>query len=467
MTIDEIIKLEPVEDTVKALKEKGVVVPKWSDLEKEYDPRKHPVRTDPSYIDTVKSGKTIRLSRITLNTQKLATKRMTQLCFGIPVTRLYSPSSDDEKEKRAAKILEKIFAKVRINSINIKRFKEYFCACEMATIWYAKEEQNTIYGEPTKLKLRCRYFSPRLGENIYPLFDDFGDMIALSFEYARKEGGKEIIYFDTYTSNKHLRWKKDSGDWSVDVDEDIKVKKIPGQYIPREEPVWEDTSGNTYEQEWSLSRSGNYLRKNSRPLFAVFADEDEKTKIKIGNSSKEGEDESLAVMKFPEKAKAEYVSWEQAIESLKYFNDTLYRQNFTQIQLPDISFDNMKAAPMSGEARQLMFTDAILKVTEESGDIIEFLDREVNVVKAFAKIMFPDLSEAFDTLGVENVITPFTIKSEKEKAEVLTTLTGGKAILSVKQGVKMLNYVEDHEEELKQLASEDVKDINGAYDDNI
>ena len=50
----------------------------------------------------------------------------------------------------------------------------------------------------------------------------------------------------------------------------------------------------------------------------------------------------------------------------------------------------MKSNPMSGESRKQLFIDAQLKVKDESGRLIEFLDREMNVVKAFLKTMLPE-----------------------------------------------------------------------------
>ena len=462
MTIEEIFNLGKPGDIIEQLKKKSVTIPEWSKLEQQYNPDKHPVMTDPSYKDTVKKGKIIRVSRVKLGLQKLAVKRMTQLTFGIPVTRVYTYDENSEKEKKAAKIIESILVKNRIDSLNIKRFKEYFAACEMATLWYSVDtkEKHNDYGESVNKKIRCRYFSPRLNDEIYPLFDEFDDMIALSFGYTRKEGNKDVKYFDTYTDSQHICWREADGEWAEEANEAITIEKIPGIYTNREESIWEDTSESVYEQEWSLSRTGNYLRKNSRPIFGVFSD----GKTEIGGKSKEGEDEALAVMKLPEKAKAEYISWDQAIDSLKYFNDTLYRQTFTQLQLPDISFDNMKASPMSGEARLLMFTDAILKVTEESGDIVLFLDREINVIKALARAIFPSMKEAINAVQVENIITPFSVKSDKDKAETLMTLTGNKALLSQKSGVKILNYVANPEEELTQLQQEELMQTNGAYE---
>jgi len=51
-TIAEIIDNTRTPDQIiEDLKLKSITVPGWSDLEKEYNPKKHPVMTDPSYTD--------------------------------------------------------------------------------------------------------------------------------------------------------------------------------------------------------------------------------------------------------------------------------------------------------------------------------------------------------------------------------------------------------------------------------
>ena len=88
--------------------------------------------------------------------------------------------------------------------------------------------------------------------------------------------------------------------------------------------------------------------------------------------------------------------------------------------MPDMSMDGMKATPMSGEARKMMFIDAQLKVLDESGAWLEFFDREINVVRAFMKKMYPKLATAIDSLSVEVVITPYQIHDETETINKLS-----------------------------------------------
>lgn len=458
MTIDEILNsgLTPAA-MIAALKDKSVIVPSWGGrrgLLHEYDPRKHPVMCKAQYPDITNDDGTVELvTRITCNLQQLATKRMTELITGIPVRRVYKP--ENERQKEVAAYIEKIYERNRIDSVNIERCNMLFAGCEVMTLWYAVEDRNNIYGFNSLLKMRCRNFSPMLGDELYPLFDEYGDMIALSVGYTRKKLGKTVSYFDAYTADRHIKWsnERNSG-WEVMEDEVNALGKIPAVYTFRPTPIWEDTSRIVFEIEWALSRNGNYLRKNSKPVFIVFADE----QIQYGDEQSQDR-EFRSIMQYPKGSTAQYVTWQQAVENLKFYVAELRQSFFTQLQLPDWSYESMKSNPMSGESRKQLFIDAQLKVKDESGRLIEFYDREVNVVKAFAKASLPTSYHAdIDALPVENVITPFTITDEKDTITNLTTANGGKPLISHRESIEMYGHSTDVDKTLQEIAEDEALD---------
>lgn len=455
MTIDEILNsgLTPAA-MIAALKDKSVIIPSWGGrrgLLHEYDPRKHPVMCKAQYPDITNDDGTVEhVTRITCNLQQLATKRMTELITGIPVRRVYKP--ENERQKEVAAYIEKIYERNRIDSVNIERCNMLFAGCEVMTLWYAVEERNNIYGFNSPLKMRCRNFSPMLGDELYPLFDEYGDMIALSVGYTRKKLGKTVSYFDAYTADRHIKWsnERNSG-WEVMEDEVNALGKIPAVYTFRPTPIWEDTSRIVFEIEWALSRNGNYLRKNSKPVFIVFADE----QIQYGDEQSQDR-EFRSIMQYPKGSTAQYVTWQQAVENLKFYVAELRQSFFTQLQLPDWSYESMKSNPMSGESRKQLFIDAQLKVKDESGRLIEFYDREVNVVKAFAKASLPTSYHGdIDALPVENVITPFTITDEKDTITNLTTANGGKPLISHRESIEMYGHSTDVDKTLQEIAEDE------------
>lgn len=457
-TIQEILDAGlPAAAQIAALKEKSIRVPSWGGrfgLVREYDPRKHPVMDKAKYPDILNEDGSFELvTRITCDMQRLAVKRMTELVCGTPVKRIYKPEND--KQQEIARIIEKIFERNRIDSVNIERCNMLYAGCEVMTLWYAVEQKNTLYGVQSNLKMRCKNFSPMLGDELYPLFDEYGDMIALSVGYTRKVGGKTVSYFDAYTADRHIKWSNElSSAWQVVEDEEITLGKIPAVYMFRPTPIWEDTSKIVFEIEWALSRNGNYLRKNSKPLFVVFADE----AIQYGDEQDEHK-EFKSVMQYPKGSTAQYVTWAQAVENLKFYVTELRQSFFTQLQLPDWSYESMKSNPMSGESRKQLFIDAQLKVKDESGRLLEFFDREVNVVKAFLKAILPESDHAdIDALPVETQVSPFTITDEKDTITNLMSANGGKAIISQRESIEMLGWSDDVDKTLQEIAEESSAD---------
>ena len=447
------------QEIIAALKAKSIIIPKWggvNGLRDEYDPKRHPVMNKGKYPDISNDDGTVTyVTRITYDLQRLAVKRMTALVTGLPVKRVYKPENDRQKE--VARVMEKMYERNSIDSVNIERCNMLFASCEVMTLWYAVEERNNLYGTLSPIKLRCRNFSPMFGDELYPLFDEYGDMIALSVGYTRKVGGKTVSYFDAYTSDRHIKFSSEGG-WNIVEDEAITLGKIPGIYGFRPTPIWEDTSKIVYEMEWAMSRNGNYLRENSKPLFVVFADE----AIEYGDEATDDpyQFKGKAVMQYPKGSNAAYITWQQAVENLKFFISELRQSFFTQLQLPDWSYESMKATPMSGESRKQLFIDCQLKVKDESGRLIEYFDRETNIVKAYAKVIMGEGYAAdIDALPVENVITPFTINDDKDTIQNLSLANGNKPIISQRESVEMLGWSTDVDKTMEEIANESKVDI--------
>ena len=450
---------EKAQELASFLMQKTVRLRPWSELVKEYDTRFHPVMDKALYPDVTNGDGSIdKVTRVPLDLMKVTAKRMTELVCGIPVKRVYKPQ--DDRQKEVAQVIEKIYQRQRIDAVNVERLNMLFAGCEVATLWYSVKSPNHLYGIDSDLKIRCRNFSPMLGDQLYPLFDAYGDMIAMSFWYQRVVGNETKTYFDAYTDEYHVGFELDDG-WKMLEYEETSIGKIPCVYLMRPTPVWENNAPLVYEMEWALSRNGNYIRKNSKPIMAVYADE----LMRFGESEKDGSQDKRFkdVFALPTNGKMEFVTWTQAAENLKFHIQELRQQYFSSLQMPDFSMDNMKTVPMSGEARKMVFIDAQMKAKDESGRIQEFLDRETSVVKAFTKVLMPGYDKDIDALEIENVITPYTLQDEKETIENLMTATAGKPVLSQREAVQYLGWSEDVDDTMNQLRQEAAGDAVEPY----
>ena len=439
-----------IAEVVSRLKKKTVELPAWAELVKEYDPKLHPVMDKAIYQDKPgKNGKNIKVTRVTRGLQRRSVNIMTGMMFGIPVKRVYTHAN--KHEENAAKILEKIYEANHIDTTNIDRAAKLFASCELATLWYAIREDNTLYGEKGLLKIKHLDFSPMTEDSIYPLFDEYRDMIALSFEYTRKEEGEMVTYFDSYTSTNHIKYRCAKNEWEVVENEALEsISKIPAVYINRPTPIWEE-SNNVTEIEWAYSRNGNYLRRNSVPIYEVCDDE----KIKFGNES---DDDERVVIQLSAAGKSGYKTWPQAVESLKFQVQSLEDAFFTDIQLPNYSGMENNSGTASGESKKYRQMDSLIKVITERGRWLEMFSRETKVIIAFAKAAFPAYAEAFDKITIEHVITPFTITDEKDKIGNIATALGAK-VISRETGVGQLGWVQDVQAELKRIEADETADF--------
>ncbi len=453
-----------IEDIIEALKKKSIEAPEWTEIETQYVVEKHDIVADETLRpkEKEKNGQREVPARVTYGAEKIATRRMAQMAFTIPVKRVYNTlkegSQDEDPVKKAqALAIEKVYTSCRIDGQNMKRMKAYFASCEVVTVWYVVKEASphTKYGFKTNFKLRCRSYSPmpeklsRIKQaNLYPHMDEYDDMIGMSFEYSRKEGEDTVTYFETYTSDTHYKWRKGNGDWEQIDAEKIVILKHPLIYMWRTMPIWEDSiSNNRSEIEFALSRQSDIIRKNSKPIVKISGEIN--GEAPVGDSARE-------VYCMEAGGDIELVAPAVSADATDYYVSKLKDHIDEDTQMPNLSQSKVIGlGVVSGEARKTLLTDGHLRVGEEKHDLIEFFDRECNVIKAFLGFMNVKWKNSIGDLEVEHVITPFTQNDKQSKVKELVDATGGKAIKSQRTAIEELGDVDDPEAELAQIHSEE------------
>lgn len=439
----------PIGSIIKQLKNKSVSIPAWSSLINDYEPEKHEIVNDTiSRKDRIrKDGTKEEASRIYIGLEKLLVKRMTEFMFAIRVKRMYHNVEDSEIHQQIAKAIESIYKYARIDAENIRRGIAYFASCEFFTMWYAVEKPNNLYGFKSKYKLKCKTYSPMDGVSLYPLFDNLGDMTAMSFEYKQMIGDKEIVYFETYTADKHYKWKKDGDAWTPMINgENVVLMKIPGVYGYRNYPIYHGLTYIRKDIEYTLSRNSDVIAYNASPVLKVSGK-------MVGEEDK---GESRRLFRMEAGGDVSYVSWSQANEAVKYHIDTLLRLYWMQAQIPDISFDNLAGLGNIGfDARKTLLTDAHLKVGDESGVWVELFDREANIVKEFLKLLNTSWAKEIDNIEVENIITPYIQEDENASIDKAIKANGGKPILSQLESIQMAGISKDPQATLEQIQKEE------------
>lgn len=457
MEIKEILSsTNSIDYKINALRKRTVHVPLWSTLLELYEPSNHEVINDTLSLKDKDNGE--KSARISIGLEKLLTNRVNQFTFAIPVKREYNTPSN-ETQSAIITAIENIYENAHIDNINFKRGLAYYAACEMFTIWYTIKRENTLYGFQCKYKLKCKVFSPMDGVRMYPIIDEYDDMIAMSFEYEKKLSDTQtIVFFETFTADRHYVWKKESqgnvweettaqvmDDGTIESGEEIIINKIPGVYLSRPYPVYAGLGNIRHELEYNLSRNSNVIAYNAAPIV----------KVEGGIEGSEKKGESNRIWRVERGGDISYVSWNQSQEAVNNQTNTLLKLYWMLSQMPDISFDNMKGLGNIGyDARQTMLTDARLKINEEAGAWKECFEREFNVIKAFLKQMNLSWSEEIDNITCKHTITPYVPQDENNDITIRMKANGGMPVESQLESIVKLGKSKDPKGTIEQIRKE-------------
>lgn len=398
--------------------------------------------------------KIVKVERISIALQRLIVERAVSFSFGIPVE--YTANTSTKAEKALFKSAKAVIKKVKMRSVDRKIARAMFSTTEVAEYWYPVEGKNSKYGFDSDFKLKVAIFSPANGDELYPYFDDSGDMIAFSRQYSiTDKDGIEHTFFETYTHEYTYRWaQQQNGDWELVHFSEQAIGKIPIVYGCQERPEWEDVDSLISRLEFLLSNFADTNDYHAAPkIFCTGT---------IRGWADKGD--SGAVITGDEGATMDYVSWQQAPEAVKLEIETLLKLIYTITQTPDISFDNVKGiGAISGTALELLFMDAHLKVQTKSEIFDEYLQRRMSIIsKYLAKFNgSEDYAKASDTIDIEGSIKPYTLKDASTKIANATSATGGKAVASRETAIRMVGIVDDVDQELKKIEEEENAAMSG------
>lgn len=453
MTIEEIFKRATANDVISELKSSRFIPqPDVEEAKKALNPKLHDVNdpikrpdkrvkvdadndADSAQKVITTDGEAVnfrteKVARVAIALQKLIIKRAVSFCFGNPPKYNATPQNDNEQAVLYA--LNRILVDVKSKSMNRKIARAIFGFKECAEYWYTVpvNKSHSKYGFPAQHKLRCALFSPEYGDTLYPYFDETGDMVAFSRAFSRKDdNGNAVDYFETFTDKEHWLWMNGANGYEAapGYPRPIAIGKIPVIYGHQPYFETEDVDKLIDRLEHLLSNFADTNDYHASPK--IF------TTGQINGWSKKGE--SGAVIEGEEGATMQYVSWQNAPESVKLEIETLLKLIYTISQTPDISFDAVKGlGAISGVALKLLFMDAHLKVQDKGEIFDDYLQRRVNVILAYIGQINTTLEKDCENIIVEPELVPYMLVNELEELNYWLTANGNKPVISQEESVE-------------------------------
>lgn len=472
---------EVIEKGIEQLKKfRGSESPNVEELKNQLDPAGHAVmdevrrpdkkvqagefdEADAGTRTVTKGGKTTtvrlkreKVSRIALGYQQLIVNRAVAFCFGNAVNYHANTAGSDEEAVHNA--LQRILYDNKEKYFNREIARELFSFTEVAELWYPVPVDNSheAYGFASNFRLKCIALKPSENMELYPLFDATGGLEAFSRAYKLKEGDRDVEYFETYTPEFIYKWKKTDG-WEA-VTEDVNgsavtypieniLGKIPVIYARQAHAEWYPVQSIIESDEELRSNFSDTNKYHSSPTIVARG--------KINGFAKKGE--AGKIIETDANADVKYLEWSNAAQAVEAEHRMNREDIFSITQTPDTSFESVKGiGNLSGVSQKMLFFDAHLKVMDKEEILGEYLQRRVNVIKAFISKFNTALEAAAERVMITPEISPYMIGNDTEViTNVVTAVNGG--VMSRKTGVKALDWVSDAEAEMKQIQEEQMQ----------
>jgi len=405
--------------------------------------------------------KTVLTAKIALPLQKGIVR--SAVIFSVGGGIILKLDNKEDKFEKAFKLMNKTLKDVKIDSFNMKLVERLSVESKVAELWYVSGDKDE--GTVNKKVKTCLLCSDN-GDEIYPHYNEFGDMDAFTRKYVMlDELDRTIHHIDIYTAEKQYSLIKSlSGNSYTTTEVKNPYGKIPIIFYDQEESEWKDVQIMVDRVETICSKLADMNDYFSAPtikskgIVASPPDKDEIGKwIQI-----EGEESSTGNIAYGD---VDYLVWKNSPETVKFEVELLLKFINSLTSTPDISFDNIKNinGSISGVALKTMFLDAILKGKGKQTLVLgEGFNRRVNLLKAILSVTNTSEKSSLENMEISVIYKSVLPEDIIELIEALSTSRPGENLISRETAIQKHPFVEDLENE-KDLLDKENQEQEGSY----
>lgn len=360
--------------------------------------------------------------------------------------------AENSKDKDLESLVRKVWKDTKLDYQSKEIAKLMMSETHCAELWYDYEDKN--YWKGTSIALSTKRLGVKLlaeskGDKLYPVFDEYDDLIAFGRGYFVIKDKKSIEHFDLYTATEITKGTKErtNSEWTFDSIPNP-YGTIPFIYYHQDSPEWADVQSLIERKE---TRFSNFADTND-----YFADPALVAEGEVKNLPSKGEvGKSFQVTNG---GKVGYLTWDSAPEAIKLEFDYLDKEIYANTHTPDISFDSMKGmiGNVSGIALKLLFMDAQIKASDKQESFGVLIQRRLNLIKkVIASLSTADFEN--NTLDLYPIFKPYMPINDVEYNDLLIKAYDA-GMISKKTMVSKSTLVQDVEAELLELGKEPKKE---------
>lgn len=389
--------------------------------------------------------KYIDRARLPITLQQKIVSFASGFLFGSPIKYVLN----DEKYNDEYNKMDKVFRDNKTQYFNRKLARTVMSETRAAEYWFPVKREGSVM-------LRVALWSKSNGDELYPHFDDMGDLDAFTRRYTTSEENKTVLHADVYTANMtYLGVKKDNAEWQV-TNEPNPVGKIRVVYYEKDYPEWYLVQRLIDRAEMLISVHADTNDYYGDPMLKVFGEYgggiEKADDGKAFFFTSQGTDGSGK----PVYGDADYLVWESMPESKKMELENLLRLIYSLTSTPDLSFDNVKGiGAISGVAIRMMMTDAKLKGLMNQEIFGEGLLRRFNLLKHMMTVL--KMLSGVEDMEAEVMFSDPLPVDYTEMVESLVTASGGESIMTKETAVRLNPFVQDTDAELQRMEEQDAE----------
>lgn len=313
-----------------------------------------------------------------------------------------------------------------------------------------------VKDEDGNVDVVCQIKSNGKKDMLYPLFNQYGKMIAFGFGYRmRNTEGKFDEHFDVYTKQttwKFIRPNVGSAEWTrVEKKENEFGGKIPVIYY-NHELDWEGSQERIEKLEWRDSKHSDTVEYFGDPYLLITADIAEN---RLADAKESGK---VMVMDGPE-GRFEYVAPPDSANMVKEERENLMASIEQDTLTPDWSYKSiMGLGTLSGEAMRRANLPGYVKRTQFAvGSYNELIRRELNLARDilcnYKYLKDSTMSAKLRRMKINFAYTdPFIGGIEDNSQQIAQLVEAG--AMSIHAAVQANRYIEDKAAEEERIWEE-------------